>query len=252
MKAKLSQWKASQLSIAGRHILVQSVTSTLANHAMQCVKIPAGVCDAIDQIQRNFLWGGTNENRKPALVKWSTVCTPKNQGGLGIRDSRSMNKALLAKRGWQLCSNNDALWVRIIKAKYLNRDSFLQVEPKSDASFTWKSFLDARDVVEHGIAFLVRNGRIIRFWLDTWLGDEPLISKASTNITEQEANSTVIQYWTDTGWDLDRLRNKLPQDVLFLLTSFIIDPNSTDNDIAYWKHNANGNFTTNSAYMSLM
>ena len=83
MKARLSQWKASQLSLAGRHILVQSVTSTLANHAMQCVKIPAGVCDAIDQVQRNFLWGGTNENRKPALVKWSTVCTPKKPGRTG-------------------------------------------------------------------------------------------------------------------------------------------------------------------------
>ena len=118
---------------------------------MQCIKILAGVCASLDQIQRNFLWGGNNENRKLALVKWSSICTPKAHGGLGIRDTRSMNKALLAKRRWQLCSKSDSLWSNILKAKYLINGILLQAEKKNDSSYTWKSILSAQDCVKKGV-----------------------------------------------------------------------------------------------------
>ena len=35
------------------------------------------------------------EDHRPALVKWTTVCRPKNQGGLGFMDTFTKNKALL-------------------------------------------------------------------------------------------------------------------------------------------------------------
>lgn len=74
----LSSWKANQLSLAGRQVLVQSVSSTLASHAMQSVKLPAGVCESIDRAQRQFLWGKSDAGEKTPLVKWETVCRPKD------------------------------------------------------------------------------------------------------------------------------------------------------------------------------
>ena len=48
---------------------------------------------------RSFMWRGSqpDEARGTALVAWSTVCWPLNQGGLGIRHLQYTNMALLTK-----------------------------------------------------------------------------------------------------------------------------------------------------------
>ena len=108
-----------------------------------------------------------------------------------------MNQAFLAKIGWNLCLNDQSLWVKVLKAKYFANDSYLQVEAKNDCSFTWKSILSARQLVENGVAYLIRDGKTAHFWLDTWLGNDPLILKAMGNLTELELSSTVHQYWNE-------------------------------------------------------
>ena len=106
-----------------------------------------------------------------------------------------MNKALLAKRGWQPCSKSDSLWSNILKAKYLTNGIFLQAEKKNDSFYTWKSILSAQDCVKKGVVFLVRNGASTRFWLDTWIGMEPLITKATANVPDCDQHLKVNQYW---------------------------------------------------------
>ena len=39
----------------------------------------------LEQIQRDFLWGGRALERKPHLVSWSIVCLDKSKGGLGVK-----------------------------------------------------------------------------------------------------------------------------------------------------------------------
>lgn len=73
MKAKLASWKANSLSFAGRKILVQSVMSTLPVYAMQSQKLPEHICTKIDRISRDFLWGSSDEKKKPHLLKWATL-----------------------------------------------------------------------------------------------------------------------------------------------------------------------------------
>lgn len=54
------------------------------------------------KLSRNFLWGTTSDKHKLHLVKWSTVTKPKKTVGLGIREARHVNIALLAKVGGQM------------------------------------------------------------------------------------------------------------------------------------------------------
>lgn len=214
--------------------------------------MPAGVCDTIDKIQRRFLWGGDNENRKPSLVKWEIVCTPKASGGLGIRSTMDMNKTLISKLRWKLCSNEPSLWVDIIKAKYLKEKSFLQVIPKADASYTWKSILWTRELMENGVIWSVQNGAIVRFWKDTWLHDQPLYLDAIAPLSENELNQTVRDLWNEDTWNWDLLQYKLPEEILDLLALYSLSQNQEEHDIAQWKHSNNGIFTTKLAYTSLV
>ena len=44
---------------------------------MQCHALPTKVCDAVDKIMRDFLWGSTEEKKKMYMVNWHVVSLPK-------------------------------------------------------------------------------------------------------------------------------------------------------------------------------
>lgn len=79
----------------------------------------------MDQLNRDFLWGDTDQKRKIHLTGWDMICRPKSNGGLGINKSEDMNKAMLAKPCWRVVQGDQGLWCRIYNAKYLKRDSIL-------------------------------------------------------------------------------------------------------------------------------
>ncbi|XP_028080539.1 uncharacterized protein LOC114282098 [Camellia sinensis] len=110
MQRRLAGWKAYTLSMVGRATLIQSVPSAIPAYAMQTVLLPAKVCNEIDSMNRNFLWGDTLEKKKIRLVNWDVVCKMKKAGGLGIKKARDQNLALISKLGWNLIRNRNSLW----------------------------------------------------------------------------------------------------------------------------------------------
>ena len=95
--SKLAGWKTTFLSFMGRVVLVKSVMSTIPNYVMQATALPTHLCDKLDKINRDFLWGSTSEKRRLHLVGWNKIIRSKEEGGLGIQAAKSKNLALLAK-----------------------------------------------------------------------------------------------------------------------------------------------------------
>ncbi|CAL5324749.1 unnamed protein product [Camellia sinensis] len=155
MSSKLSGRKAKNLSLAGRITLIKSVTSVIPNHLMQTMELPRDICNKIDRLNRNFLWGSTENAKKVHLVNWQNVCKSKKQGGLGIRKAREQNLALITKLGWKVASNSADLWCSILKSKYLTKHSFSSWANKRLASHTWKSIIKNRYVLEKNIKWSV-------------------------------------------------------------------------------------------------
>ena len=58
IQAKLVGWKARTLSLAGRCTLINSVTSAIPTHVMQCCLLPNPICKKLDKLKRDFLLGG--------------------------------------------------------------------------------------------------------------------------------------------------------------------------------------------------
>lgn len=92
-------WKGKLLSCVGREILIKAVAQATPTYTMSCFKLPDSLCKELNSMMGNFWWGKKDKERKMAWVTWEKLCTPKEEGGMGFRDLRAFNLALLAKQG---------------------------------------------------------------------------------------------------------------------------------------------------------
>jgi hypothetical protein len=81
MARRLAPWKQSYLSKGGRVALIKSTLSNLPTYLLSLFLILANVAKHIEKIQRDFLWGGLNDEVKLHLVDWDTVCCPSPKVG---------------------------------------------------------------------------------------------------------------------------------------------------------------------------
>ena len=100
------------LSYDGRILLIKSIFSALPTFFMCTLALPLGVIEQINKYLRKFFWRKFGmEYRGIALIAWSKVCKPKKQGGLGILDTGTHNKALLMKNVFKFLNKEDPMGV---------------------------------------------------------------------------------------------------------------------------------------------
>ena len=97
LEHRLAGWKRLYLLKGGRLTLIKSTLSNLPTYFLSLFPTLASVAKQIEKIQRDFLWGSSEESIKFHLVNWSHICTPFSNGGLSIRNLRHFNEALLGK-----------------------------------------------------------------------------------------------------------------------------------------------------------
>eukprot|EP00253_Pinus_taeda_P006105 PITA_06105 len=118
LDSKLSSWTFRALNLAGRLVLIKSVLQAMPLYLFSILAAPKGVLKAIRNLQRNFLWGSTSQNRKWALVKWTEFCKTKSEGGLGLRDPLQSNNTMGAKIWWNWVTKPNIPWTQLWQAKY--------------------------------------------------------------------------------------------------------------------------------------
>ena len=134
-------------------MLIKSVMSAIPNHVMQGAVIPVNVCKKLDKINRDFLWGSTNEKRKMHMVSWSKIVRSKEEGGLGIQEARAKNIALLSKLNWRMYHEQDTLWAKVILKKYCANLRIRSRDPdKLPSSPNWKAINLGFPIFKKGIA----------------------------------------------------------------------------------------------------
>lgn len=80
-------------------------------------KMPKVVIERVVCIRRNFLWEGLGDKKKLHLMRWSELIKPKWRGGLSLGNLERKG-ALLAKWWRRFGEEREALWRRVIIAKY--------------------------------------------------------------------------------------------------------------------------------------
>jgi hypothetical protein len=106
-------------SYAGRLTLVNSVLSALPTYYTCILHLALEIIDQINKYHRHCLWRGSDINKKGNyLATWSKVQQPKSQGGLGIIDLATQNRALLLKYLHKFFNKAEVPWVDIAWKAY--------------------------------------------------------------------------------------------------------------------------------------
>ena len=118
LSKKFVDWGGKQPSSGAKETLIKSVVHAILTYIMSVFKLPASTCDHLTRMIRSYWWGMKNGRHKTHWIAWEKMISPKNQGGLGFRDMRMFNQALLARQAWRLLEIPDSLCARLMKAKY--------------------------------------------------------------------------------------------------------------------------------------
>ncbi|XP_062104476.1 uncharacterized protein LOC133815682 [Humulus lupulus] len=111
---RLQGWDNKFLSRAGKEILLKIVAQSLPMYAMSVFLLPLDLCKDVDRLMSIFWWHSGSAQRKCIHWKnWDKLCLHKSKGGLGFRNPRDFNLAMLGKQGWRFLSNNTSL--RVVK-----------------------------------------------------------------------------------------------------------------------------------------
>lgn len=99
----------------------------------------------IEKKIRQFLWAGNAETHRSHKVAWKVVCSPKQEGGLGLLDLKLWNKVLLARILWSLMrhppSSLWSTWVHHIKCR---GTPIMQLDIKGSMAWSWRYILRLR------------------------------------------------------------------------------------------------------------
>lgn len=189
-------------------------------------------------------------------------------GGLGIRNIKDMNDALLFKWWWRYGMERNALWRKVINAKYKMKGS--NWIPNSDlskkVSCIWKDIMQTKERNPRMYTIFLNNAKIkvgdgssTLFWLDTWLGNQSL-AEAFPPIfrlvcqQEELLNVVLSRRFQSHDWGI-QLRRRLydwEKDIMDELHSILdgsgilISPGVSDKLI--WEGNSSDFFSVKSLY----
>lgn len=165
----IGTWSGRQASFAGHEVLLKSVAQAVPTYTMSCILLSKTTCRKLKTPIANFWWGGAATSRHMHWQSWERLTTPKELGGMGFRDMRNFNIAMLGKQGWRLMINPDSLCARVLRGRYYHDGDFLTCTRKKHSSHTWRAILVGREVLAQGLIRRIGDGTSTDIWRDRWI-----------------------------------------------------------------------------------
>lgn len=199
---KLQAWKGRKLTPAGRLVMIKAALQSIPLYYFGTAKIPQGVLHKLTSIIRCFFWGKQVGERYLAYVAWDSITAPTRLGGLGIRDLARMNDSLLMKALWKVGTEEDSLWVKIIKAKYLPRSELWTSKRTYDCTALWRHLMLLRPQLMPMITWKIGDGMNCKVYGQQWFpGALDFIPRPE----DRGLRLSDLVQGEQGGWDVERL-----------------------------------------------
>ena len=150
------------LSKAKKDVLIKVVAQAIPTYTMCCFKLPDSLCKELTSMIRNFQWGQRKKEKKLAWLSQEKLCKPKSNCGMGFKQLKQFNLALLAKQGQRLQTNQNSLVYQALKERYFPRCDFIEASLGKNPFYSWRSIMSAQNLVRKGVQWRVGNESNIR------------------------------------------------------------------------------------------
>ncbi|KAA3466986.1 reverse transcriptase [Gossypium australe] len=196
--------------------------------------LPKTLCEMIENKFARFWWQKGAGKRGIHWYKWSHLCRPKEEGGLGFRNMAQFNIALLAKQGWRFLTSPDSLVARVFKAKYFPDCCFRYSSLGSSSSYVWRSIWAAKASLENGLIRKVGSGENISIFEDAWIPDYE-----NVRLTSQVGNLHLVKVAdlinsNQREWNRSLIRNTFPAAEAELILQIPLAKESHE-DLLVWR-----------------
>lgn len=182
-------------------------------------------------------------------IAWKKICIPMEKGGLGFRDLKNFNLALLAKQLWRLIQYPSSLLARVLKGRYFRNTNPITVEKASSPSYVWRSMMAARPLLKSGLRKSIGSGYNTRVWDEPWIPGVPARPPCGVRPI-QNPNLLVhelIDRHTKT-WKSDSLRALFDPEDIPLICSIKIS-RFFKVDSYCWSHTKSGAYSVKTGYV---
>jgi hypothetical protein len=122
---RMSDWRERTLSQVVNEVLIKAVAQALPTYVMSIFKVPLGLCEKLHKYTRSFWWGSGGGKNKVQWIPWELLIKPKSYGGLGFKDLKLFNQALLSHQAMRLIMHPNTMCTRVLKAKYYPQSNLL-------------------------------------------------------------------------------------------------------------------------------
>ena len=198
VKLKLSAWKSSLLSLAGKVQLVKSVIHSMLIHCITNYSWPVLLIKDLERWMRNFIWSGDVNKRKLVTVAWHKVCSPINEDGLGIRSLSKVNEDANLKLCWEMMQSN-LPWAQFLRNRVLKKNVPISYHISSSI---WTSVKHKYQEVIFNSSWLLGNGQDINFWKDLWCRNSIVSSLDIPVAFHPFLKATVSQFIINHSWSI--------------------------------------------------
>jgi mannosylglycoprotein endo-beta-mannosidase len=213
VSSKLSMWKATHLSFAGRVTLAKSVMEAIPTYPMMSTLIPKSCLDEIQKMQRQFIWGDTAVKRRYHAIGWDRVTLPKWMGGLGLRKLETMNRACLLKLVWKFKDGGDEFWCKVLRSKYGTDMVNGSTNNRATHSSLWRAMNGLHSYVDSYSYWSIGNGRSINAWNQAWI-EAGMCVEDMVAIPDNLRGVKVVDLVNGEGnWNWSLLDNWMPEDI---------------------------------------
>ncbi|KAJ1693493.1 hypothetical protein LUZ63_010191 [Rhynchospora breviuscula] len=252
LKAKLSGWKSSMLSHAGRLILIKSVLMSVPVYFMSIEVLPKGLIKQMDSLIAKFFWGKSDQTRYMSFVSWAKICKDTNMGGLGVRQLKLFGDALFMKLIWDMMSNGNKMWVQVCKSKYYSNLGFWRANNVAGGSPLWRQAVKMRDFFKENVKWQIASGDDITVLSQPWYQHWEIAAHA----TKHDRHKTVGQLFDFDAdrWDRDEVIRMLGEHAHAFITQNVQKPMRVSGlkDRLVWNHTKSGNYTVKDGYDCLI
>ncbi|GAU48351.1 hypothetical protein TSUD_267760 [Trifolium subterraneum] len=142
-------------------------------------------------------------------VSWKSICLRKEYRGLGVRQVREFNLALLGKWCWRMLVDRDELWFRVLVARYGVERGRLPDEGRRGSTW-WREIARIREGSELGgswfgdhVSKRVEDGLDTFFWTDPWVEGIPLCERFGRMFDLAENKGRTVAEMFTLGWGVD-------------------------------------------------